>query len=200
MTGVTNKRPKVVLVKKDAVSQAGSFLDTLPAKPKESFSLRAAVEQLREPIRAALAKGYSYEEVAELLAKQGITISPSTLKNYAPSGTRQSKGEASAKGRKAAEESPAVTPSTEAVSPAPAKSAPKEKVTPIATPKTTSKAAAQPAKSRTPRTTAAKTAAAEPKTKTAAKTKASTSKQTTAAKTAKKPAVTKSRTRTTTKK
>jgi outer membrane biosynthesis protein TonB len=198
MAGVTNKRPKVVLVKKDAVNQAGSFLDTLPAKPKESFSLRAAVEQLREPIRAALAKGYSYEEVAELLAKQGITISPSTLKNYAPSGTRQSKGDA--KGRKATEESTPVTPSTESVSPPPAKSEPKEKVTPIAaTKKTAAKTAAQPAKSRT-RTTAAKTAAAEPTTKTAAKTKASTSKQTTAAKTAKKPAATKARTRTTTKK
>lgn len=89
MLVVTNKRPKTVLVKKDSVAQAGNFLDSLPEKPKETFSLRSAVDRLREPIRAALAKGYTYDEVAALLAKQGISISPSTLKNYVPSGSRQ---------------------------------------------------------------------------------------------------------------
>jgi hypothetical protein len=101
MAGVTNKRPKVVLVKKDSVDQAGVFLDSLPDKPREDFSLRAAVDRLREPIRAALSKGYTYEEVAELLADQGIKISPSTLKNYVPSGTRQSsKDKSASNGRK----------------------------------------------------------------------------------------------------
>jgi hypothetical protein len=98
MRVVTTRRPKTIFVKKGSVDQAGSFLDTLPEKPKEEFSLRAAAHYLREPIRAALAKGYTYEEVAALLAEHGIAISASTLKNYVPSGKRQSSKESSGDG------------------------------------------------------------------------------------------------------
>jgi hypothetical protein len=87
------KRPKAVIVKRDVVETAGSFLGTLPEKPKETLSLREAMSNLKEPIRAALAKGYSYQDLAALLSGQGIEISASTLKNYVPSGKRQSSKE-----------------------------------------------------------------------------------------------------------
>lgn len=194
MAGVTNKRPKVVLVKKDAVDQAGTFLDGLPEKPREDFSLRAAVDRLREPIRAALAKGYTYEEVAELLAKQGITISPSTLKNYVPSGTRQSSKDKAASSRKSKKTGEELAIATEEVLEelADAKSEPAP-VEPAAD--------AEPAQpKRRTRTTKAK-ADSGTATKTAAKTKASTSQP--AAKTTSrttKTTPTKGRGRTTTKK
>lgn len=84
-----NRRPKAILVKKESVDQANSFLGTLPEKTREEFSLREAVNRLQQPIRNALAKGYSYEEIAGILADQGVTISSSTLKNYVPAGGRR---------------------------------------------------------------------------------------------------------------
>lgn len=91
MTVATGKRPKAAIVQKKAVDQASAFLKDLPEKPKETFSLREAVNQLREQIQAVLAKGYSYDEVATILRTRGVEISASTLKNYVPSGRRQPK-------------------------------------------------------------------------------------------------------------
>jgi hypothetical protein len=171
MAGVTTKRPKVVLVKKDAVDQAGTFLDGLPEKPKEDFSLRAAVDRLREPIRAALSKGYTYEEVAELLAKQGITISPSTLKNYVPSGTRQSKDKSGASSRKSKKTGEELAIATEEVleelaesQPEPALSEPTEAEP--AQPKRRTRTTKPKAESDTTTKTAAKTKASQPAAKT----------------------------------
>ncbi|WP_421654640.1 hypothetical protein [Leptothermofonsia sp. ETS-13] len=89
MAATTRKRPKSTLVKQETVGHAIAFLQDLPEKTKEDLSLREAVEQMREPIRAALAKGYSYDDVAKMLSDKGIKISALTLKNYAPSGRRQ---------------------------------------------------------------------------------------------------------------
>lgn len=198
MAGVTNKRPKVVLVKKDSVDQAGVFLDSLPEKPREDFSLRAAVDRLREPIRAALSKGYTYEEVAELLADQGIKISPSTLKNYVPSGTRQSSKDKSAttsngrKTKKSDDETLSLLDEPTSASETAPLSEPED--APVADEEPT------PTKRRT-KSTAAK-AKTEPSTSTkpAAKTRSSASKPA-ASKSVGKPATgAKSRSRTTTKK
>ena len=72
----------------EAVEQATLLLEELPEKPRENLSLREAVKQMQDSLKAALAKGYSYEELAQMLAKQGIQISAFTLKNYVPSGKR----------------------------------------------------------------------------------------------------------------
>jgi hypothetical protein len=86
----TVKRSKIANVKRVSIDHASTFLETLPDKPKEELSLREAVRQLRDQIVGALAKGYSYEELAKVLTEKGIEISPSTLKNYLPAGRRQS--------------------------------------------------------------------------------------------------------------
>lgn len=77
-------------VNKQSVEQAGSYLQELPEKPKENLSLREAVGQLRDQIQAALAKGYSYDDLAKMLTEKGIEISATTLKSYVPAGKRQS--------------------------------------------------------------------------------------------------------------
>lgn len=82
-------RSKSVTIQPTIVTTASSFLEELPAKPKENFSLREAVDQLRDPLKTALVKGYSYQDLALMLRDQGIEISASTLKNYVPSGKRQ---------------------------------------------------------------------------------------------------------------
>jgi hypothetical protein len=86
----TGKRSKATLVKKEMVEEANSFLQDLPEKQKEDLSLKEAVNKLREPIQEALAKGYSYPDLAKMLSEKGIKISALTLKNYAPSGRKQS--------------------------------------------------------------------------------------------------------------
>jgi hypothetical protein len=86
---VATRRSKSVTIQPKIVTTASSFLEELPAKPKENFSLREAVDQLRDPLKTALGKGYSYQDLALMLRDQGIEISASTLKNYVPSGKRQ---------------------------------------------------------------------------------------------------------------
>lgn len=57
-------------------------LDKLEEKSKEELSLRESIYFLRDKIKKALAKGYSYEDISKLLEKQKIFISPATLKQY----------------------------------------------------------------------------------------------------------------------
>jgi transposase len=94
----TLRRPKTASVSRNAVTQANALLQDLPDKPKDKLSLREAVNQLQAHIREASAKGYSYEEIAQVLSDSGIEISASTLKNYLPS-TRRVKEAAPAKAR-----------------------------------------------------------------------------------------------------
>jgi transposase len=85
------KRPKASLVKQAAIDHTSAFLQALPDKPKEDMSLREAIDQMRDSLKNALSKGYTYQELAAMLTDQGIKISAFTLKNYVPSGRRRSK-------------------------------------------------------------------------------------------------------------
>jgi len=102
MEVATRKRPRTVIVSREVVDAAGTFLSQLPDKPKQEMSLREAINQMRDSIQVALVKGYTYYDLAAMLADKGIAISPATLKNYVPSGKRQRKAtdsEAPAKGK-----------------------------------------------------------------------------------------------------
>jgi len=119
MAAVTTKRTKASAVKQASIKDTSAFLESLPEKPKEDLSLREAVEQMRDSVRGALAKGYTYQELAAMLTDKGIRISAFTLKNYVPSGRRRSLKEAAEKpvqrrGRKKADASaPAPEPVVE---------------------------------------------------------------------------------------
>lgn len=97
MAQSTGKRPRATLVKQDVVQQARKFLESLPEKTKDDFSVREAVDHLREELQAALARGYSYQDLAQILNGKGIKITVSTLKNYIPSGKRQATKEKATK-------------------------------------------------------------------------------------------------------
>ncbi|MGI0484159.1 hypothetical protein ACN4EK_01910 [Pantanalinema rosaneae CENA516] len=83
-------------VKQAAIDDAQSALQGLPEKPKEKLSLKEAVEKLKAPLQAALAKGYSYQELAMMLKENDIVISAATLKNYVPVGKRAAKSQSTA--------------------------------------------------------------------------------------------------------
>jgi predicted transcriptional regulator len=69
-------------VKRANLSKIAKSLQKLPEAKKEEITLRYAVAELRETLNQALKKGYTYSDLAALLEKQGMEISPLTLSQY----------------------------------------------------------------------------------------------------------------------
>ncbi|MGK7892126.1 MAG: hypothetical protein AB4372_00330 [Xenococcus sp. (in: cyanobacteria)] len=65
-------------------------LGQLKEKPKEELTLRESIYFLRDKIKSALKKGYSYQDLSGILEEQGILISASTLKQYLTDITKES--------------------------------------------------------------------------------------------------------------
>lgn len=57
-------------------------LEQLEKKQPLEVTLRESIYFLRDKLRSALKKGYSYEDLSEILEVQGILISAATLKQY----------------------------------------------------------------------------------------------------------------------
>jgi len=57
-------------------------LGQLKEKPKEELTLRESIYFLRDKLKSALKKGYSYQDLSEILEEQQILVSASTLKQY----------------------------------------------------------------------------------------------------------------------
>ncbi|WP_088889687.1 hypothetical protein [Leptolyngbya ohadii] len=74
--------PATRVPQRDAIAQITSVFDALPEKSKDIYTLREAVSQLDTPIRTALGRGYSYDEIAVILAEHEIAISAFSLKRY----------------------------------------------------------------------------------------------------------------------
>jgi len=89
MPNQTRRNSRSGRIQLRTISKTRASLQDLPEREKEPLSLQEVIYQLRAPLRAALAKGYSYSELANLLKQQGISISVSTLRNYLTSGERQ---------------------------------------------------------------------------------------------------------------
>jgi hypothetical protein len=110
----TRNRPKTTNISKSAIDQVGSLLQDLSAKPREEMSLREAIDQLREPIQGAMARGYSYEDIVKILAEKGIPTTVTTVKRYISLGNspkRRSSGKTRTKrGRKTETEQSNETP------------------------------------------------------------------------------------------
>ncbi|NJL53270.1 MAG: hypothetical protein HC930_15790 [Hydrococcus sp. SU_1_0] len=57
-------------------------LEQLSNKPVEEFTLRESIYFLRDKLNSALKKGYSYQDLSDVLSEQEILISAATLKQY----------------------------------------------------------------------------------------------------------------------
>lgn len=80
---ITRKRSSSsASIPKRSIAQVSSTLKDLPAKPKENLSLRETIGELHDSITLALNRGYSYEEVVDILASQDINITVASLKRY----------------------------------------------------------------------------------------------------------------------
>lgn len=92
MVATKRRSPTSTLVSKDAISGASTALQDLPEKPKEIWSLREAINLLKDQITLALDRGYTYTEVSQMLSTKGVEISPSTLKYYLSSARKEDGG------------------------------------------------------------------------------------------------------------
>ena len=66
----------------DKLETTLNFLDQLDKKEQEELTLRESIYYLRDKLKSALKKGYSYQDLSELLEQQQILVSAATLKQY----------------------------------------------------------------------------------------------------------------------
>jgi hypothetical protein len=66
----------------DTLQTALNKLEQLESKPKSELNLRESIFFLKDKLNSALKKGYSYQDLSEILSEQEILISAATLKQY----------------------------------------------------------------------------------------------------------------------
>jgi len=189
MPQTSNQAKAASNIQPTMVNQVAELLGELPDKPSSqpvqpstaTPSLKDVVAQLFEPIQGALAKGYTHQEIVDLMKQHGFSTTAETLKSYLNRTRRQSAPKpAKATKQTASSKSPKVTSKTESKptkADSPAKSAQvnvemapalakAESATP--TPKRKSTVSAK-TKNQTPVTTRKSAAKAAPTTKTTAR-------------------------------
>ena len=75
----------------DKLAGALDKLDQLESKPVEELTLRESIYFLRGKLNSALKKGYSYQDLSEILAEQEILVSAATLKLYLTEASKSKK-------------------------------------------------------------------------------------------------------------
>jgi hypothetical protein len=67
-----------------AIDNAKEILKALPPAPRETkeVGLREAIEELAPTIRGLLGKGYSRQQIVDLIQEQGVGCTLATLKTY----------------------------------------------------------------------------------------------------------------------
>jgi len=139
MAARRGRSPAAANVTQKSIEAANTALAELPEKPKTHWSLREAISRLQGTINTALERGYSYQEVADMLGNQGIRISPASLKSYLASSSRDTTTTTSKRRRTSTKTATETVPvvEEEASTPEPAPTPKKTR-----TSRTTSKAAA----------------------------------------------------------
>jgi hypothetical protein len=176
-------------IPRETVEKAIAALEELPVKPKAVLPAAEVIEMMRDQIMTALKeKNYTYEEVSEMLASQGMEIRPASLRYYLtrkkPAGATITRTHST---RKTSRKSPAPkasrkrTKTSETVmsEPEPIAVEPTEPTEPMETPTTVEVAASTPEpdapKKRTARSTTKGTRKTAAKRKTTSTTRSKTS-------------------------
>ncbi len=63
--------------------------EKLKKMPKMEYSKKESIMVLRKEILSLKKRGYTFEQISEILCREGLSISPSTLKNYLYSRNRK---------------------------------------------------------------------------------------------------------------
>ena len=105
----------------DKLSATLEKLDSLEKKQPLELTLRESIYLLRDKLRSALKKGYSYQDLSEILEQQGILVSAATLKQYLTESNKEatkgknraSRGETKLSSRKASNQDIEVRPQSD---------------------------------------------------------------------------------------
>lgn len=89
MPKVKQRSSAAIIVSRSALNKTSTSLANLPERPKEFWSLRETVVLLQDDITLALRRGYSYEEIVQVLADKKIFITASSLKRYLATARRE---------------------------------------------------------------------------------------------------------------
>lgn len=84
----TKRNQKISL---DILETTLETLDNLSEKKQKEMTLRQSVHFLRDKLQKALKKGYTYQDLSEILEQQEILISAATLKQYLTEGGKKVK-------------------------------------------------------------------------------------------------------------
>ncbi len=84
----TKRNQKISLEKLETTLET---LDNLSEKKQKEMTLRQSVHFLRDKLQKALKKGYTYQDLSEILEQQEILISAATLKQYLTEGGKKVK-------------------------------------------------------------------------------------------------------------
>ena len=84
----TKRNQKISLDKLETTLET---LDNLSEKKQKEMTLRQSVHFLRDKLQKALKKGYTYQDLSEILEQQEILISAATLKQYLTEGSKKVK-------------------------------------------------------------------------------------------------------------
>ena len=85
----------MVRIAAEKLESALNRLDALDVKKQSEYSLRESIKQILPSIQSVIEKGYSFDEVANLLQQDEINISGTTLRQYVREFSKDSKGKSS---------------------------------------------------------------------------------------------------------
>ena len=68
--------------RKDAVDSLQNTLNELPEKTRDTMSARESVQYLSNEIQSALMRGYTLQEITEIMRDNGIELSAGTVRSY----------------------------------------------------------------------------------------------------------------------
>ena len=85
----------MVRIAAEKLESALSRLKALEEKKQSEYSLRELIKQILPNIQSVIKKGYSFDEVANLLKQDEINISETTLRQYVREFSKDSKDKSS---------------------------------------------------------------------------------------------------------
>lgn len=75
-------RKPIAKISSEALERLQTRIAALPPKAKTEHSARDALALMEAAIRDTLAKGYSVQDIAEMLAEEGLRLSAGTIAGY----------------------------------------------------------------------------------------------------------------------
>jgi hypothetical protein len=77
-----HRRTRTQALSITTIEETRAALEALPTKKRDRFTVGEAIAQLESPIQGALDKGYSRQDVVDVLNKAGVPISLSSLRYH----------------------------------------------------------------------------------------------------------------------